>query len=111
MKITETVTDITSLLGGPEISAEDIDWALDVPAGQRLLDWLVSQVEGETDGPDQLRAALQVISLEENEVEMSVLFSIESGFGLMALGCDTPPRKRPLRCTVLPPSPKCPRGT
>ncbi|KAJ7890660.1 hypothetical protein B0H14DRAFT_3703843 [Mycena olivaceomarginata] len=40
---------------------------------------------------------------------MSVLFSIESGFGLMALGCDTPPRKRQLRCTVLPPSPKCPR--
>ncbi|KAJ7655622.1 hypothetical protein DFH06DRAFT_1329071 [Mycena polygramma] len=79
MKSTETVTTIVSLLGGPEIPADDLDWALDLPAGQKLFQWLVSQVkdseselpsDGVTDGSDRLRAALQAISLEEDEVQM-----------------------------------------
>ncbi|KAJ7935287.1 hypothetical protein B0H13DRAFT_2473309 [Mycena leptocephala] len=78
MKITETVTTIVSLLGGPQFNADDIDWALDLPAGQRLLEWLVSQVDELSaddgmNGSDALRAALQAISLEEDEVQMSVL--------------------------------------
>ncbi|KAF8216375.1 hypothetical protein K438DRAFT_1953326 [Mycena galopus ATCC 62051] len=75
MKTTETATAIVSLLGGPEFNAEDIDWAMDLPAGQRLLDWLVSQVELEVAAADDatsdsLRAALQAISLENDEVQM-----------------------------------------
>ncbi|KAF7362399.1 hypothetical protein MVEN_00587100 [Mycena venus] len=75
MKITETATTIVSLLGGPALNAEDIDWALDLPAGQKLLEWLVSQVEipsadDGTDRSDALRAALQAISLEDDEVKM-----------------------------------------
>jgi hypothetical protein len=78
MKITETVTTIVSLLGGPQFNADDIDWALDLPAGQRLLEWLVSQVDELSaddgmNGSDALRAALQAISLEEDEVQMFVL--------------------------------------
>ncbi|KAJ7032710.1 hypothetical protein C8F04DRAFT_1261561 [Mycena alexandri] len=83
MKITETATTIVSLLGGPELNAEDIDWALDVPAGQRLLEWLVSQVElpadsddSGTDKSDTLRAALGAIALEEDEVQMFVSSSL-----------------------------------
>jgi hypothetical protein len=71
MKITETVTTIVSLLGGSQFNADDIDWALDLPAGQRLLEWLVSQV-GDLSTDDALRTALQAISLEEDEVQMSV---------------------------------------
>ncbi|KAJ7736864.1 hypothetical protein B0H16DRAFT_110295 [Mycena metata] len=76
MKITQTATTIVSLLGGPDLNTEDIDWALDVPAGKRLLEWLVSQVElpadddRGTDEFDALRAALGAIALEEDEVQM-----------------------------------------
>ncbi|KAJ6593299.1 hypothetical protein B0H19DRAFT_1089702 [Mycena capillaripes] len=75
MKRTETVTAIVSLLGGPHSNANDIDWASDLPAGQRLFEWLASQVELPRDDPsmgnesDALRAALQAISLEEDEVQ------------------------------------------
>jgi hypothetical protein len=76
MQISEAVTSIVSLLGGPEINAEDIEWASDLPAGQRLLEWLVSQVQfdlaAEDDIPvsDSLKSALQAISLEEDEAQM-----------------------------------------
>ncbi|KAJ7188888.1 hypothetical protein C8R46DRAFT_1341532 [Mycena filopes] len=77
MKTTETVTTIVSLLGGPKLNAEDIDWALDDPAGRRLLEWLVSQVELAADDTnaggdesDAVRAALAEIALEQDEVQM-----------------------------------------
>ncbi|KAF7370705.1 hypothetical protein MSAN_00703700 [Mycena sanguinolenta] len=73
-KITETATSIVSLLGGPQFNPEDIDWALDLPAGQRLLDWLVSQVEipgspaKNTDASPSLAAALHAVALEDDEI-------------------------------------------
>ncbi|KAJ7642915.1 hypothetical protein B0H17DRAFT_1216283 [Mycena rosella] len=72
MKISETVTDIVSLLGGPQFNAEDIDWASDLPPGRRLLEWLVSQVQADdgTDMSDSLRAGLHAISLEDAELKM-----------------------------------------
>ncbi|KAJ7125278.1 hypothetical protein C8R44DRAFT_875095 [Mycena epipterygia] len=47
MEISKTVTTIVSLPGGPELNPEDIDWASDLPAGRKLLEWLVSQVQPE----------------------------------------------------------------
>ncbi|KAJ7503122.1 hypothetical protein B0H11DRAFT_1987888 [Mycena galericulata] len=73
MNVSETVTRVVSLLGGPAINPEDIQWSLDIPAGQRLLDWLVSQLQPELDdtGPfEPLEAALQAISLEDAELQM-----------------------------------------
>ncbi|KAJ6518670.1 hypothetical protein C8R45DRAFT_1084780 [Mycena sanguinolenta] len=79
-KITETATSIVSLLGGPQITSEDIDWALDLPAGQRLLDWLVSQVEipgspaNENTDASLSRAAaaaaLHAVALDDGEIQM-----------------------------------------
>ncbi|KAJ6590037.1 hypothetical protein DFH09DRAFT_221007 [Mycena vulgaris] len=72
MDVSETITTIVSLLGGPNLNAEDIGWALDLPAGRRLLEWLVSQVEFEAadDSSESLRAALQAISVEDDELQM-----------------------------------------
>ncbi|KAJ7108454.1 hypothetical protein C8R43DRAFT_187702 [Mycena crocata] len=75
MKPSETTVALVSLLGGPKLNAEDIEWASELPAGEKLLNWLVSQVQLElppldTDADsDSLRAALQAIALEEDEVD------------------------------------------
>ncbi|KAJ7198559.1 hypothetical protein GGX14DRAFT_666027 [Mycena pura] len=73
MNTAQFVTSIVSLLGGPELNAEDIEWALGIPAGQRLLEWIVSQAVQQnandaTTDADALRVALQAISLEEDEL-------------------------------------------
>ncbi|KAJ7099451.1 hypothetical protein B0H15DRAFT_820305 [Mycena belliarum] len=77
MEISETITTTVSLLGGPNLSPQDIDWALDLPAGRRLLEWLVSQVDlglppakDGTCASEQLHAALQAISIEDAELQM-----------------------------------------
>jgi len=78
MEISKTVSTIVSLLGGPELNPKDIDWASDLPAGRKLLEWLVSQVqpelEDELDGTGaesgSIRAALQAIALEDDELRM-----------------------------------------
>ncbi|KAJ7725635.1 hypothetical protein DFH07DRAFT_970774 [Mycena maculata] len=74
MKISKAVTAIVSVLGGPDINPEDIHWAEDLPAGRKLFEWLGSQVQLElaADGgmSDSLRAALQAISLEDEELQM-----------------------------------------
>ncbi|KAJ6631448.1 hypothetical protein B0H10DRAFT_1978800 [Mycena sp. CBHHK59/15] len=76
MNVAETVTTIVSLLGGPKINAEDIEWAADIPAGQRLLEWLAAQVstgEVDDDGSDasyKVRAALTGVALEGEELQM-----------------------------------------
>ncbi|KAJ7125280.1 hypothetical protein C8R44DRAFT_782778 [Mycena epipterygia] len=74
MEISKTITTIVSLLGGPELNPEDIDWASDLPAGRKLLEWLVSQVQPELDGTGvefgPIRAALQAIALEDDELRM-----------------------------------------
>ncbi|KAJ7287014.1 hypothetical protein C8J57DRAFT_1282548 [Mycena rebaudengoi] len=75
MEISETVTSVVSLLGGPHFNAEDIDWAADLPAGRKLLEWLVAQLDlpaddgGFEDASLVRRATLTAISLEEDELE------------------------------------------
>lgn len=111
MKISETVTTIVSLLGGPDINPEEIDWALDLPAGQKLLEWLVSQVQLELSADDasgigtsdSLRAALQAIALEDHELQMYVSL-ISVTLALIFVGCGMPPEGRPPRCLAPPPN-------
>lgn len=65
---------IISALGGPSIQAEDIEWAIDLPAGKRLVDWIAAQLlDYETDdGRETHQAALGNIALEAEEVDMCV---------------------------------------
>ncbi|KAJ6590031.1 hypothetical protein DFH09DRAFT_1307485 [Mycena vulgaris] len=60
MDVSETITTIVSLLGGPNLNAEDISWALDLPAGRRLLEWLVSQVKFEAADDSSFQALASV---------------------------------------------------
>jgi hypothetical protein len=61
-------------LGGPSINVEDIEWAIDVPAGKKLVDWIAAQLlDDEIDGGENAyKAALRNIALEAGEVEMCV---------------------------------------
>ncbi|KAJ7496740.1 hypothetical protein FB451DRAFT_1386108 [Mycena latifolia] len=76
MKISDAVTAIVTSLGGPKLNAEDIDWASDLPVGRRLLEWLASQAQLEqladdgTGVSESLKAALQAISVEDDELKM-----------------------------------------
>jgi hypothetical protein len=63
------VTTIVSELGGPSINPVDIEWALDIPAGKRLIHWLANQLGHET---STLGASLRCIALEAEEVTMFV---------------------------------------
>ena len=77
---TEKLASIVSHLGGPEISPLEIDWALDLPAGKRLIEWLVDQLDEdvETDTVDDgdsgrlYRAALKDIALDRQELSLYV---------------------------------------
>ncbi|KDQ20118.1 hypothetical protein BOTBODRAFT_27530 [Botryobasidium botryosum FD-172 SS1] len=64
-------------LSGPTISPPDIEWALDVPAGRQLLDWVTRQVHipeqprsgaGAEHGTDH--SILWKIALEKGELEI-----------------------------------------
>ena len=68
---------LISTLGGPLISPADIEWAVDLPTGEKLLEWVAAQlqnvvVEG-TDERWSRQAALYNIALEAGEVEMCVI--------------------------------------
>ncbi|KAI8978290.1 hypothetical protein BD414DRAFT_422136 [Trametes punicea] len=41
---TADVVHLIAHLGGPSSSEDDIEWATDIPAGERLLEWLAAQV-------------------------------------------------------------------
>jgi hypothetical protein len=68
--MSEKLISMVSHLGGPQISAVDIEWATDIPAGRRLIEWFTSQLdEGLTDEV-VMRASLEMISLEEVEFQL-----------------------------------------
>jgi predicted phosphohydrolase len=79
--VTEKVTAVVSQLGGPIVAPEDIAWALDLPAGRELLQFLADQIQGtemaqtEKGGNDRTRydsAALRGIALEGDELKSCV---------------------------------------
>ena len=81
-----TVLEILAHLGGPECSPEELEWAVDIPAGKQLLEWIASQAdtEGQIDrgqivGNEQqpkggsalnLRASLSPVALYQDELQM-----------------------------------------
>jgi hypothetical protein len=69
---------IISALGGPSIQVEDIEWAIDLPAGKKLVDWIAAQLLDDEikDGEGAYQAALHNIALEAGEVDMCVLLSL-----------------------------------
>lgn len=61
------IARIVATLGGPDIDPSDIEWAAHLPAGQKLIQWLVDQcVVAETVDT----AALHAIALEREEAQM-----------------------------------------
>jgi hypothetical protein len=68
------LTTLISLLSGPPINPSEIEWALEVPAGKTLIDWLGSQLGEAFDvDPDiseetRLKAAVTRIGLEHDEL-------------------------------------------
>ncbi|KNZ75776.1 hypothetical protein J132_01621 [Termitomyces sp. J132] len=62
-------------LGGPCIDVQDIEWALSVPAGSKLIHWLLEQcvvpndVEN-SESPKEIGAALRSIALEHDESQV-----------------------------------------
>jgi hypothetical protein len=78
---------IISALSGPPIQVEDIEWALALPAGKKLVDWIAAQlldeeIESENGTNNaNYQAALRDIALEAGEVEcVSVLVNDDSLF-------------------------------
>ncbi|KAH9935230.1 uncharacterized protein BXZ73DRAFT_45620 [Epithele typhae] len=69
------VVDILSHLGGPECTHEDLQWSIDIPAGQQFLQWIATQVP-EVDSPfnlgagKTLHAALRPIALSQEELDL-----------------------------------------
>ena len=83
-EVTEKVTTVVSQLGGPIVAPQDIAWALDMPAGRELLQFLADQMQGtgmahlttEKGVNDRARgdgAALRGIALESDELKSWVL--------------------------------------
>ena len=72
--VPDQISAIISALGGPSIQAEDIEWAIDLPAGKRLVDWIAAQLLDDEidDGDGACQAALRNIALEVGEVDMCV---------------------------------------
>ena len=70
------LSSIILALGGPHIQVEDIQWAIDLPAGKKLVDWIAAQLldnEIDDDGHGSYQAALRNIALEAGEVDMCVV--------------------------------------
>jgi hypothetical protein len=59
---------MVSQLGGPSISPAHIEWALDIPAGKRLIEWLAAQFRDGT----PVQTCLKMIALEDEEVQTYV---------------------------------------
>ena len=73
--------EIISHLGGPECSPDELQWAMDIPAGKQLLEWLASQTTNDdprqdtsaddsTTQDDRLEAILAPIALFGDELQM-----------------------------------------
>ncbi|TFK21889.1 hypothetical protein FA15DRAFT_758396 [Coprinopsis marcescibilis] len=64
-----------SSFGGPSINTNDLTWALDDPAGMKLVSWLSNQMRRTLDDDDseikveKVRAVLHDITLENEEVK------------------------------------------
>ncbi|KAF9463578.1 hypothetical protein BDZ94DRAFT_1308690 [Collybia nuda] len=76
---TKRLTKIIFDLGGPPVADSDIEWALDLPAGMKLLDWLAAQLgdsNGEKDDTisvdegNEYNKNLRAIALEAEEVKI-----------------------------------------
>ncbi|KAG6918892.1 hypothetical protein DXG01_010956 [Tephrocybe rancida] len=66
------VTKAATELGGPSVSVNNIEWATKIPAGAKLIQWLVDQcvaddAEGEVQNLDEIGAALRSVALERDE--------------------------------------------
>ena len=68
-----------SLLGGPLLESNDIDWATDLPAGNAFFGWLANQVQNVSSSnvddveygktlETRMYAALRELALEKDEV-------------------------------------------
>lgn len=58
-------------LGGPSIQVEDIEWAIDLPVGKKLMDWIAAQLlDDEIDDDRSCQVALRNIALEDGEVDI-----------------------------------------
>ncbi|KAF7979029.1 hypothetical protein HWV62_44013 [Athelia sp. TMB] len=76
---TENLIKIATHFGGRRMNLEDIEWATDLPAGKRLVDWIAAQLDPdvEQDGAGggvrthsalQLAVSLKDVSLESEEI-------------------------------------------
>ena len=75
----EHLVSTISHLGGPTIHPVDIEWATDLPAGKKLVEWLADQLMLEDLGDGEIsvaektlhyQAVLQDIALQEEEAQM-----------------------------------------
>lgn len=68
LSASEQLVSIVSHLGGPKVTSGDIEWATDLPAGKKLIDWLASQVDDSEDVDYKTHASLRDIALEREEI-------------------------------------------
>lgn len=84
-EISKRFSTLISTLGGEPLNPEDIEWALDVPAGKQLLNWLTAQLNENEGGASssivcsqgvlqRQAAALHAIALTGEELSMCVCF-------------------------------------
>jgi hypothetical protein len=82
----EKLSSTVRHLGGPNIPTADIEWAMDLPAGKCLVEWLAAQLESGlgtssiVDGHDgvllDIQASLGMIALEDDEAQVYVTFPV-----------------------------------
>ncbi|EMD32929.1 hypothetical protein CERSUDRAFT_98941 [Gelatoporia subvermispora B] len=81
IKTTEALCNLVTSLGGPKLDPEELEWALDLPAGRAMLDWLIDQLQHGCIAPsisgdayltegDILRATIKNIALESEELKI-----------------------------------------
>jgi hypothetical protein len=76
----EKLSSTVRHLGGPNIPTADVEWAMDLPAGKCLIEWLASQLEGGLDNSAatgvhdgyslDVQTSLEMIALEDDEIQM-----------------------------------------
>ncbi|RDB24972.1 hypothetical protein Hypma_007394 [Hypsizygus marmoreus] len=62
----QVIADTVSALAGPRVDASDIEWAAQLPAGKKLVQWLADQCLND----HVENAALRTIALEHEEVQI-----------------------------------------
>lgn len=74
LSASQKLVSVISYLGGPNITSGDIDWAIDLPAGKRLIEWLADQVDdeqvsnaGDSGVERRYYVALKSVALEQEE--------------------------------------------